>query len=95
MLVISIEPVDTALFVAEIGGEIIGHIIYSQLEGPIKSLGLGQLSVAPNWRDMQVGTELIRQSLNDLARNGWQSVFLLGAPAYYERFGFKPAQPIK
>lgn len=83
------EPVETPSFVAELEGEIVGHVMYSQLDGPPKALGLGPLSVSPAWQDMHVGTELTRQSLERMRNEGWSSVFLLGAPTYYERFGFK------
>lgn len=83
------EPLDTPSYVAELDGALVGHVMYSQLQGPPKALGLGPLSVVPQWRDMQIGTELTRQSLEEVRKDGWDSVFLLGAPAYYERFGFK------
>lgn len=83
------EPLETPSFVAELDGELIGHVLYSQLTGPDKALALGPLSVRQQWRDMQVGTQLTRQTLSQLRDDGWQSVFVLGAPGYYERFGFK------
>ncbi len=34
---------------------------------------------------------LIREGLARAKRDGWQAVFVLGEPEYYERFGFTAA----
>jgi putative acetyltransferase len=78
-------------FVAEDGGEIVGHVLLSRMNAPIRALGLAPVSVRPDRQGEGVGGALIRAALQ-LARNdGWQGVFVLGNPDYYTRFGFDPA----
>ena len=84
------EPVATISLVADADGEIVGHVLLTEIGGPDGALALAPLAVDPDWRDMQVGTELVRHALAIARKNGWKSVFVLGAPDYYRRFGFKP-----
>lgn len=74
---------------AVIDGAIIGHCLLTEIQGPEKSMALAPLSVDPDWRDFQIGTELVRQILANARQAGWSSVFVLGDPDYYGRFGFK------
>ncbi len=76
---------------AIINDAIVGHCLLTELKGPEKALALAPLSVDPNWRDFQIGTELVRLCLSKARTAGWKSVFVLGDPDYYGRFGFKSA----
>ena len=80
---------DIALsLVAEDGDRILGQVTFSRLQAPSKCLAIGPVSVHPDNQSKGIGSELIRKGL-ELAKNAdWQAVFLLGEPAYYERFGF-------
>ena len=82
-------PVDTLSFVAELDGTIIGHILLTAIAGPERSLALAPLVILPDYRDMQIGTELVRHALLQAREQGWNSVFVYGQPDYYCRFGFK------
>ncbi len=85
-----IEAEETTLdLYASIDGTIVGHCVLSELKGPPKSMALAPLAVDPVWRDFQIGTELVRQLLARARSAGWKSVFVLGDPVYYGRFGFK------
>lgn len=84
-------PYQTISHIAVLDGQIIGHVLFSQIEGPERSLALGPLSVDPDWRDFLIGTELVSRALPGLRAEGWNSVFVLGDPIYYGRFGFKRA----
>ncbi|MEO1703012.1 MAG: N-acetyltransferase [Pseudomonadota bacterium] len=76
--------------VAQLDDVLIGHVLLSEpAEGPERALVLGPLAVDPAWRDFQIGTELVRRALADARISGWRSVFVLGEPDYYRRFGFK------
>ena len=75
--------------VAEIDGQIIGHILLTPVDGPERSLALAPHAILPAWRDMQIGTELVRHALRLARERGWHSVFVYGQPDYYCRFGFK------
>lgn len=75
--------------VAEQDGKIAGHILFSKLRAPEDCLALAPLSVAPAHRGRDLGSRLIREGLARAQRGAWRAVFVLGKPAYYERFGFR------
>jgi putative acetyltransferase len=81
-------PVDTLSYVATLDGDIVGHVMLTRIEGPERALALAPLAILPQWRDMQIGTELVRHALDHARRNQWRSVFVFGQPGYYRRFGF-------
>ena len=84
-----LAPVDTISLVAEIDGGIVGHVLLTAITGPERALALAPLAVLPAWRDMQIGTELVRNGLQLARQRGWRSVFVSGQPDYYCRFGFR------
>lgn len=71
--------------VAEVRGEIVGHLMLSTLEAPFPALSLAPVSVAPVWQAQGIGGALIREAIR-LARA--DAIFVLGEPEYYTRFGF-------
>ena len=75
--------------VADLDGQIIGHILLTPVAGPERALALAPHAILPAWRDMQIGTELVRYALALAQQCGWASVFVFGQPDYYCRFGFK------
>lgn len=83
------DEVPTISLVAECDGRIVGHVLLSALEAAIPAVSLAPLAVAPEFREMQVGTSLVREALRQAEANGYRAVFVLGDNAYYERFGFK------
>lgn len=82
-------PVETISIVAEHASGIVGHVLLSRLEGAKQALALAPLSVDPDWQEMQLGTQLVRTALTAARADGWKSVFVLGPPDYYCRFGFR------
>ncbi len=52
--------------------------------------GLGPVSVVPAYQQQGVGKALIQQSLQQLKQLGAAGCVVLGDPAYYSKFGFKP-----
>ena len=77
--------------VADDGGEVVGHVLFSGMAAPFRALALAPVSVAPHRQRSGVGTRLIRAGLDRARAGGWRGVFVLGDPAYYRRFGFDPA----
>lgn len=75
-------------------GEVIGHIAFSPVivEGATGGLGLAPVSVHPDWQGRGVGRALIEEGLARCRALGAPFVVLLGAPAYYGRFGFVAAK---
>ncbi len=76
---------------AEDDGGIVGHVLFSKLQAPERAIALAPVSVTPDRQNKGIGSELIRAGLARASCAGWQAVFLLGAPAYYERFDFAAA----
>jgi putative acetyltransferase len=79
--------------VAENQGEIVGHVAISPViisDGTEGWFGLGPISVLPNIQNSGIGSKLMRSGLEALKGLGASGCVLLGDPAYYNRFGFKP-----
>jgi len=74
--------------VAVFGGDLVGHVMLSPMSAPFPALGLAPLSVLPIHQCMGIGTALVEAGLKQAKEQGWDGVFVLGDPHYYERFGF-------
>jgi putative acetyltransferase len=79
--------------VAEEGGWIVGHITFSEAvirttRGEVAALALGPVAVTPERQGHGIGSALVREGLDQCAKALYRSVFLLGFPGYYPRFGF-------
>ncbi|MCF6506998.1 N-acetyltransferase [Blastococcus sp. MG754426] len=74
--------------------EVVGHAMATRawLE-PLgnTALGLGPLGVRPDRQRGGIGTVLVHAVLAVAEAAGERLVALLGAPAYYRRFGFRPS----
>ena len=80
---------------AERGGELVGGIWYADaairhVGGETPVLTLGPVAVRTDLQGQGIGSALIRHTLK-LASGRARAVVLYGAPAYYGRFGFRPA----
>jgi putative acetyltransferase len=85
--------------VAEEGGAIVGHILFTHLtvaDGGVArpALALAPMAVLPASQNRGVGSALVRRGLADAREQGHHVVIVLGHPAYYPRFGFVPARPL-
>jgi putative acetyltransferase len=79
--------------VAVRGGALVGHgafTIGGVEGGSVRVALLGPLAVAPGEQQQGIGSAIVRAGLKRLERDGVASVFALGDPAYYGRFGFAP-----
>jgi putative acetyltransferase len=84
-----------ASLVAERGGEIVGHVLFSRMnveaDGRVlAAAGLAPVSVAPDRQGQGVGDALIRAGLAMLRGQGIAMSFVLGHENYYPRFGYSP-----
>ena len=72
-------------------GKAIAYIGFSNAYqgGEICGLHLAPMAVSPDFQGRGVGAELLRFALRQEAING-QTLFVLGEPGYYQRFGFEP-----
>ena len=83
----------TLSLVAEADGTIVGHVAFSPVslsDGSRGWYGLGPISVDPSRQGEGIGGKLIGEGLERLKALGATGCVLLGDPAYYSRFGFKP-----
>ncbi|MCH9648296.1 MAG: N-acetyltransferase [Deltaproteobacteria bacterium] len=85
--------------VAEVGGEVVGHLLLSPARiihnsGHLEGLGLAPLSVAPLHQRAGVGSALMEAGLRACRDQGTPFVVLLGDPGYYQKFGFLPASDL-
>jgi putative acetyltransferase len=85
--------------VAEVGGEIAGHIVLTQVDlatrrgDDARGIGIAPLAVAPKFRRRGVGGALVRAAIAEAKRRNEDFVVVLGDPEYYLRFGFRKGAP--
>ena len=84
--------------VAAEAGAVVGHVAFSPVvirggASTINALGLAPMAVLPGWQRRGIGSRLVRAGLAACGETPHGLVFVLGAPAFYGRFGFKPAKP--
>lgn len=79
--------------VAEIDGNIAGHIMFTKAYVEDTAvLALAPLSVLPEYQKIGVGTALIKSG-HEIAKNlGYGYSVVLGSEKYYSRFGYLPAR---
>ncbi len=77
-------------------GKIVGHVLFSPVSIAVapenfRGVGLAPVAVLPAYQGMGIGSQLIRQGLEDCRSAGFDAVIVLGHLGYYPRFGFRPA----
>lgn len=84
-----------ASLVAEERGEIVGHVLFTPVtlagHDDLRPMGLGPMAVRPDRQRRGNGSELVLWGLDACERLGCRTVFVLGHPGFYRRFGFRPA----
>lgn len=75
--------------VAERDGAVIGHILFSEMRSPARTLGLAPVAVDEKHRKQGIAAALIRAGISLADQEGWRAIFVLGDPAFYQRFGFR------
>lgn len=74
--------------VAVVGTEVCGTVVFSPMTAPFRALGLAPVAVRPDHQRQGVASALIHEGV-ELARvEGWDGIFVLGDPDFYQRFGF-------
>ena len=87
---------DVLSLVAVDRNEIVGHILFSPVsvdgrDGMVCGMGLAPMAVLPGRQRQGIGSVLVEHGLAILRERRCPFVVVLGHPAYYPRFGFKPA----
>jgi putative acetyltransferase len=82
-------------WLVENASRIVGHILYTLAIDGSSAIGyhLAPIAIHPDFQNQGIGTRLIRETLEKEPIIN-ESIFVLGDPQFYERFGFvKPASP--
>jgi putative acetyltransferase len=74
--------------VAEEGGRLIGHILFSELpivtaRGVVEALALAPLAVIPDFQRQGNGSALVREGLKACREQGHRIVVVVGDPGFY------------
>jgi len=66
----------------------LGHCAFSTLKAPFPAWALAPLAVRETVRRQGIGEALVRAGIAQARARGVGALFVLGDPAYYDRFGF-------
>ncbi len=81
--------------VAEVGNEVVGHILFTRIkiagEYTFDSLILAPMAVIPEFQRKRIGSKLIERSIEKAKELGFDSIIVVGHKDYYPRFGFQRA----
>ena len=82
-----------ASLVAEIDGQVVGHILFSDLNivadtSIVAALALAPMAVLPEFQRQGIGSALVRRGLETCKEQEHRIVVVLGHPDFYPRFGF-------
>jgi len=87
-------------FVAEHEGRIIGNIVYAKSMIKVddgteyETLGIGPISVLPEYQRKGIGSKLIEHTRNLAHKMGFRAILLYGDPSYYSKQGFISAEQL-
>jgi putative acetyltransferase len=81
--------------VAEQEGQVVGHILFSDLpiitgNGRVAALALAPMAVLPELQRQGIGSALVQMGLEACRQQGHRIVVVLGHAHFYPRFGFSP-----
>jgi putative acetyltransferase len=81
--------------VVEVGGQVVGHILFSDLPiitraGTVPALALAPMAVLPEFQNQGIGSALVQRGLEACRQQGHRIVVVLGHAHFYPRFGFSP-----
>jgi putative acetyltransferase len=83
-------------FVAVKANEVVGHVAFTPVtlepaQPDLDLVGLAPMAVLPEHQRSGIGRALVREGLDACRRDGAGAAVVLGDPAYYRLFGFRPA----
>jgi len=92
----TLEFISNLSLVAEVDGEVVGHILFYPIiinarNVTHKSLALAPMAVLPDYQNKGIGSHLVKAGFKSAVKLGFQSVIVVGHPNYYPRFGFEQA----
>jgi len=79
--------------VAEVGDEIVGHILFTKLAvntkfGAVDAVSLAPMAVLPSHQRQGIGSQLVEAGLEACRVKRHNIIAVLGHPEFYPRFGF-------
>jgi putative acetyltransferase len=82
--------------VAEQAGQVVGHILFSDLPiltdaATVPALALALMAVLPAFQKQGIGSAQVRKGLEECRQQGHKILVVVGHPNFYPRFGFSPA----
>jgi predicted N-acetyltransferase YhbS len=82
--------------VAEVDGQVVGHIICSEAvvktpDQTLPVLNFGPISVLPEYQRQGIGAALIKNMIEKAKLLGYGAILFFGRPEYYPQFGFVEA----
>ncbi len=82
--------------VAVEAGEIVGHIMFTEValagrKSETKFMGLAPMSVLPEKQNQGIGSKLVKAGLQACQEREIEAVVVLGHPNFYPKFGFTPS----
>lgn len=78
--------------VAEYRGEIVGHILFTEINvGKTTLVILAPLAVRPDIQNRSIGSQLIIKGHEIAKKMGYRGSVVLGHPEYYPKFGYQRA----
>jgi putative acetyltransferase len=87
---------------AEVGYQVVGHILFSALDiatarQAVHALALAPLAVIPSHQNQGIGSALVREGLRACREAGHPIVIVVGHPGFYSRLGFSArlAEPLR
>ncbi|MEP3049313.1 MAG: N-acetyltransferase [Roseibium sp.] len=91
------DEIDVLSLVATKNDTVVGHVAFTpctagESEAPVAMLA--PLCVSPSLHKQGIGSALVRQGFQQLREKKIPHVTVLGDPAYYHRFGFRPDKTI-
>lgn len=81
-------PDHTISLLAECDDRPIGHVLVTEIGAPLKACALAPIGVIGEFREMQVGSTLVRSAIDAARLARFEAMFVLGDVLFYERFGF-------
>ncbi len=79
--------------IAEVDGEVVGHIMFSAIKirtekRAFESLSLAPMAVLARFQRQGIGSALIEGGIEECRKLSYGSILVLGHPEFYPRFGF-------
>lgn len=76
--------------------KVVGYLLFSPIviqtpKDDIPALALAPLAVCPKFQNQGIGSELVKQGLEECKGLGHKVIVVIGHPNYYTRFGFSSA----